>query len=123
MQRSKTSYRPMFGTTQRLKSVPDHIWNMTAAVIGVKNMPETVPLLPIRERIKDLNTKAYYLLVALSFVYRTDSGSHLLKSVFTLTAIAAVLPIQDYIKSASWLEGFRAPKSDLFGSGSGVDGF
>lgn len=43
-------------------------------------MADTVPLLPIRERIKDLNTKAYYLLVALSFVYRTDSGSRLLKS-------------------------------------------
>jgi len=63
-------------------------------------MADTVPLLPIRERIKDLNTKAYYLLVALCFVYRTDSGSRLLKSAFTLTAIAAVLPVQDYIESA-----------------------
>ena len=73
-------------------------------------MPNTVPLIPIRERIKDLNTKAYYLLVALSFVYRTDSASRLLKSAFTLTAIAAVLPIQDYIESAPWLERFRALK-------------
>jgi hypothetical protein len=78
--------------------------------IGVKNMADTVTLLPIRERIKDLNTKAYYLLVALSFVYRTDSGSRLLKSAFTLTAIAAVLPIQDYVKSAFWLEFFRTAK-------------
>ena len=78
-------------------------------------MADAVPLLPIRERIKDLNTKAYYLLVALSFVYRTDSGSRLLKSAFTLTAIAAVLPIQDYIKSAPWLEGFRALKVIFLG--------
>ena len=77
---------------------------------GEKGMAETVSGLPIRERIKDLNTKAYYLLVALSFVYRTDSGSRLLKSAFTLTAIAAVLPIQDYIKSALWLEFFRTAK-------------
>jgi len=34
----------------------------------------------------------------------------LLKSAFTLTAIAAVLPIQDYIESAPWLERFRALK-------------
>jgi hypothetical protein len=78
-------------------------------------MPSTVPLLPIRDRIKDLNTKAYYLLVALSFVYRTDSESRLLKSAFTLTAVAAVLPIQDYIKSAPWLEGFRAFKVIFLG--------
>ena len=86
-------------------------------------MADTVPLLPIRERIKDLNTKAYYLLVALSFVYRTDSGSRLLKSAFTLTAIAAVLPVQDYIESAPWLEPLSRPKSDLSESGSDVDGF
>ena len=73
-------------------------------------MAETVPLLPIRERIRDLNTKAYYLLVALSFVYRTNSESRSLKSAFTLTALAAVLPVQDYVKSAPWLERFRALK-------------
>jgi hypothetical protein len=73
-------------------------------------MADTVPVLPIRERIKDLNTKAYYLLVALSFVYRTDSGSRLLKWAFTLTAIAAVFPVQDYIKSALWLGCFRLTK-------------
>ena len=78
-------------------------------------MPDTEPLLPIRERIKNLNTKLYCLLVALSFVYRTDSGSRLLKSAFTLTAIAAVLPIQDYIKSALWLEGFRTLKVIFLG--------
>jgi hypothetical protein len=73
-------------------------------------MRDKVPLLPIRERIKDLNTKAYYLLVALSFIYRTSSGSHSLKSAFALTAIAAVLPVQDYVESAFWLECFRAVK-------------
>ena len=78
-------------------------------------MADTVPLLSIRERIKDLNTKAYYLLVALSFVYRTASGSRSLKSAFTLTAIAAVLPVQDYIKSAPWLERFRALKVIFLG--------
>jgi hypothetical protein len=39
----------------------------------------------------------------------------LLKSAFTLTAIAAVLPIQDYIKSALWLEGFRTLKVIFLG--------
>ena len=78
-------------------------------------MADAVPLLPIRERIKDLNTKAYYLLVALSFVYRTASGSRSLKSAFTLTAIAAVLPVQDYIESAPWLERFRALKVIFLG--------
>ena len=73
-------------------------------------MKDPVPLLPIRECIKDLNTKAYYLLVALSFIYRTSSGSHSLKWAFGLTAIAAVLPVQDYVKSAFWLECFRAFK-------------
>jgi hypothetical protein len=67
-------------------------------------------LLPIRERIKDLNTKAYYLLVALSFIYRTSSGAHSLKWALTLTALAAVLPVQDYVKSRFWLECFRALK-------------
>lgn len=73
-------------------------------------MADPVPLLPVRERIKDLNTKAYYLLVALSFVYGTNSGSRLLKCAFTLTAVSAVMPVQDYIKSASWLEFLRAVK-------------
>lgn len=71
---------------------------------------ETVPLLGIRERIRDLNTKAYYLLVALSFIYRTSSGSHSLKWAFMLTAFAAVLPVQDYLKSRLWLEFFRGLK-------------
>lgn len=73
-------------------------------------MADTESLPPIRERIKDLNTKAYYLLVALSFVYRTSAASHLLKWALTLTALAAVLPVQDYVKGTFWLEFFRAAK-------------
>ncbi|PYV75419.1 MAG: hypothetical protein DMG97_06460 [Acidobacteria bacterium] len=60
----------------------------------------------IRERLKDLNTKAYYLLVALSFVYKTNPSSSL-KWAFTLTAIVAVLPLQDYIESPTALAGIR----------------
>src|SRR5215467_458661 len=83
---------------------------MTAAAIGVTNMPHKVPLFPIRERIKDLNTKAYYLLVALSFIYRTNSGSRLLKMALSLTAVVAVLPVQDYAKSARLLRVIQALK-------------
>jgi hypothetical protein len=63
----------------------------------------------IRDRLKDLNTKAYYLLVALSFVYRTNPRISL-KWAFTLTALVAVLPVQDYIKSERLLEIVRALK-------------
>ena len=73
-------------------------------------MAHTIPLLPLRDRIKDLNIKAYYLLVALSFIYRASSTSHSLKWAFTLTAFAAVFPVQDYITSSFWLEMFRALK-------------
>jgi hypothetical protein len=73
-------------------------------------MASTVPLPPLRERIKDLNTKAYYLLVALSFIYRTSSESHLLKWALTLVAISAVFPVLDYVKSTCLLEIIRALK-------------
>jgi uncharacterized membrane-anchored protein len=66
--------------------------------------------LPIRERIRDLNTKAYYLLVALGFIYRRSPGENTLKWAFTLTALVAVLPIQDFLKSRFGLECFRASK-------------
>ena len=55
-----------------------------------EDMANTEPPIPIRERIKELNTKAYYLLVALSFVYRMSSTSYLMKWAFTLMAVAAV---------------------------------
>jgi hypothetical protein len=45
--------------------------------------------LPIRECIKDLNTKAYYLLVALGFLYRRSPGIDSLKWASTLTALVA----------------------------------
>ena len=69
-----------------------------------------IPLLPIRERIRDLNTKAYYLLVALSFIYRVNSRAYSIKIAFTLTALSAVLPVQDWVKSTFWLEVFRIAK-------------
>ncbi len=52
----------------------------------------------IPKRLTELNTKAYYLLVALSFLYsRLKSPATLsLKIAITLTAIVAVLPVQDY---------------------------
>ena len=68
-----------------------------------------VTAMDVRERLKDLNTKAYYLLVALSFVY-TKNQTLSLKWAFTLTALVAVLPVQDYVKSESVLKGIRNTK-------------
>jgi hypothetical protein len=54
----------------------------------------------LRERLTALNTKAYYLLVALSFLYTKNSASaapRSLKWAITLTALVAVLPLQDYV--------------------------
>jgi hypothetical protein len=65
---------------------------------------EPIKPIPIRERIKDLNTKAYYLLVALSFIYGRNFRAFSLKLAFTLTAFAAVFPIQDYVNSRRGLE-------------------
>ena len=73
-------------------------------------MADTAPAAPLRERVKDLNTKAYYLLVALSFLYRTSSESRPLKWALTLVAISAVLPVLDYVKSTRLLEVIRALK-------------
>ena len=54
----------------------------------------------IRCRLKDLNTKAYYLLVALSFIYgRSNESVCSLKIALSLTAISAVLPVQDLAKT------------------------
>jgi hypothetical protein len=73
-------------------------------------MPDIAPKLEIRNRIRDLNTKAYYLLVAFSFVYVRSPESRSLKLALTLTAITAVLPVQDYIESSRWLECLRTAK-------------
>ena len=72
-------------------------------------MTGTVPMLGIRDRLRDLNTKAYYLLVALSFIYRT-SGTLPLKVAITLTALVAVLPVQDRVTSERWLDRIRLLK-------------
>ena len=70
-------------------------------------MTEIEPQSSIRERIRDLNAKGYYLLVALSFIYRASAPSNLLKCALMLTAIVAVLPVVDYAKSKSRLEVIR----------------
>jgi Flp pilus assembly protein protease CpaA len=59
----------------------------------------------LQSRLKDLNTKAYYLLVALSFIYgKANKGACSLKIALSLTALAAVLPLQDTVKSEVGLE-------------------
>jgi hypothetical protein len=61
-----------------------------------------MPTVP--ERLNQLNTKAYYLLVALSFLYSRSAATISLKWAITLTAFAAVLPVQDYVTQKSmWL--------------------
>lgn len=52
----------------------------------------------IRKRLAELNTKAYYLLVALSFLYSRNATLSL-KLALTFTAIVAVLPVQDFLKT------------------------
>ena len=66
------------------------------------------PLDEVKKRLGDLNTKAYYLLVALSFLcfHRSAPGGGIslsLKLALTLTSIAAVLPLQDFAKKLAWL--------------------
>ena len=73
-------------------------------------MTEKVPQPCIRERLKDLNTKAYYLLVALSFIYARAVGARPIKWAFILTAIVGVLPVQDYTQSKRALECLRGLK-------------
>lgn len=65
--------------------------------------------LELRSRLKDLNTKAYYLLVALSFVFGR-SPAPALKWAFVLTAYVAVAPVQDYVERKSILETIRVSK-------------
>jgi hypothetical protein len=62
-------------------------------------MRETVPQTFIRDRIRDLDTKAYYLLVALSFIYGRAVGAKPIKWAFLLTVAVGIIPVQDYIKS------------------------
>ena len=74
--------------------------------------PEGEELTPIRKRLADLNTKAYYLLVALSFLYIKQSGSAAfsLKAALTLTAVVAVAPVQDWAKTQRVLEWIQRGK-------------
>ena len=66
----------------------------------------------LRGRLATLNTKAYYLLVALSFVYLSRTKpTFSLKLALTLTAIVAALPVQDYnYFSPRWLAAMRWTK-------------
>lgn len=65
---------------------------------------------PIRDRLTQLNTKAYYLLVALSFLYRPEPVLAY-KLAITFTAVVAVLPVQDYFyTSGLWLGRLRVLK-------------
>ena len=71
-------------------------------------MVDTVPQLPLRERLRDLNAKAYYLLVALSFLYTKATNVRCsLKMAITLTALVAALPVQDLSDSRAYLERIR----------------
>jgi hypothetical protein len=76
-------------------------------------MTEIVPQPCIRKRLGDLNTKGYYLLVALSFIYRSESATWLLKFAFTLTALAVVPPVQDFTESVFLLKRLRCFKTVL----------
>ena len=75
-------------------------------------MPEIISQPCIRKRLSDLNTKGYYLLVALSFIYRSESATWLL--AITLTALAVVPAVQDFTESSVGLKRFRDAKTVLF---------
>lgn len=60
----------------------------------------------LKERLAELNQKAYYLLVALSFLFvlggKPNGGnwqhdSLPIKVALTLTTLAAVVPLQDFV--------------------------
>ena len=80
---------------------------------------EPNPLEKVRKRLGDLNTKAYYLLVALSFLcfHGSAPGSGIslpLKWALTLTGLAAVLPLQDLLETnICWLSFARWFKVSL----------
>ena len=68
----------------------------------------------LKERLTELNQKAYYLLVALSFLFvlgeKTNNGnwqhdSLPIKVALTFTTFAAVIPLQDFVpKENTWLQ-------------------
>lgn len=68
-----------------------------------------VELSELQDRLKTLNAKSHYLLVALSFLgfHLGASGNGLplsLKGALTLTSVAAILPIQDFFSSRGELQ-------------------
>jgi hypothetical protein len=74
-------------------------------------MTETIIPQPcIRKRLGDLNTKGYYLLVALSFIYRSETATWMLKLAISLTALAVVLPVQEWTESPFRLKCIRNGK-------------
>jgi hypothetical protein len=83
----------------------------------------TAPNLPmddnsIRTRLIELDNKAYYLLVALSFLYR-NNVTLALKVAITLTALVAVLPVQDWLRSPGALSTIRFLKVLLLAAALG----
>jgi len=64
----------------------------------------------LRQRITELNTKAYYMLATLGFLYSRGTGSDSLKLSISLTAISAVTPVVDFVKTTNGLEILRAFK-------------
>lgn len=72
---------------------------------------ETHETQDIRKRLGELNTKAYYLLVALSFLYAKNVTLSLnfpfLPLAIGLTAFVAVVPLQDYFNSEHTLNRIR----------------
>lgn len=82
------------------RSVVSCLSNATCEAEG-GHMEQTAEMIPeVRCRLRDLNTKAYYLLVALSFIYgRGNEGACSLKIALSLTAVSAVLPVQDLAKT------------------------
>lgn len=56
----------------------------------------------VRKRLESLNTKAYYLLVAFSFLYFRQQTSPTVpfKLALTLTSVAAILPVQDFLSES-----------------------
>ena len=68
---------------------------------------------PIRKRLRELNTKAYYLLVALTFLYYHGNPTRSLKAALILTALVAVLPVQDLSDLLDWLGWLKSGRSLL----------
>lgn len=71
------------------------------------------PLDHVKARLMALNTKGYYLLVALTFLYtKSETPAFSLKAAVVLTITAAVPPLQDFwADSYAWLNAVRCFKA------------